>query len=247
MWIAISVEDSGRGLAPEELAKLFARFSQARPKSDQCGLSLALSSPNLTERHFRFTGTGLGLYVAKKIVELQHGFIEVESTIDHGSTFRFAIPVQRCDDDGNVQGLDNEGSTSSEADELAHKTEPLEGVCVAVRRETKADEASSTPRPSPATVAREPLSHVLIVEDNLINQRVLSRQLRTRDLEISVANHGKEGMDALLNDKERKIDVVLCDIEMPVMGGIEMVKTVREMEAKGELTRYVGLAHYSAP
>ena len=59
--LSCSVEDSGKGLSSAELDRLFARFAQANPKSDQYG------------------GSGLGLYVSKKLVELHSGFIEVES------------------------------------------------------------------------------------------------------------------------------------------------------------------------
>lgn len=57
VWVVVAVEDTGRGLSEEELKRLFARFSQAKPSSDQYG------------------GSGLGLYVSKKLVELHRGFI----------------------------------------------------------------------------------------------------------------------------------------------------------------------------
>lgn len=62
VWVQVGVQDSGKGLTSEDMRKLFARFSQANPKSDQYG------------------GAGLGLYVSKKLVELHQGYIEVEST-----------------------------------------------------------------------------------------------------------------------------------------------------------------------
>jgi signal transduction histidine kinase len=65
VWVVIGVEDSGKGLSMDELGKLFARFSQANPKSDMYG------------------GSGLGLYVSKKLIELHSGFIEVESLPGH--------------------------------------------------------------------------------------------------------------------------------------------------------------------
>ena len=65
LWIVVGVKDSGKGLSEDDLKKLFARFSQANPKSDSYG------------------GSGLGLYVSKKLVELHSGFIEVESTPGH--------------------------------------------------------------------------------------------------------------------------------------------------------------------
>lgn len=67
----IGVSDTGKGLDREEMAKLFARFSQANPQTDQYG------------------GAGLGLYISRELVGLQNGFMEVESKKGLGSTFRF--------------------------------------------------------------------------------------------------------------------------------------------------------------
>lgn len=79
-YIRISVTDTGIGIADDQLANVFASFEQA---------------DNSISR--KYGGTGLGLAISKKIVELMHGTIGVESAPGKGSTFEFTIPVQRGD------------------------------------------------------------------------------------------------------------------------------------------------------
>lgn len=77
--------------------------------------------------------------------------------------------------------------------------------------------------------------------DNLVNQRVMSQQLKRAGYVVTVANHGLEALEYL--DKSchadprngAQLDVVLCDVEMPVMDGLKFMKTVREKEAQGTL------------
>lgn len=81
--------------------------------------------------------------------------------------------------------------------------------------------------------------HVLIVEDNLINQTVLRRQMVKAGLTADVANNGQEGLTAIHEADRRShegtgpaYDVVLMDLEMPVMDGLTAVKHLREAEAE---------------
>ncbi|KAF2450845.1 hypothetical protein P171DRAFT_349353 [Karstenula rhodostoma CBS 690.94] len=72
--------------------------------------------------------------------------------------------------------------------------------------------------------------HVLLVEDNVINQQVLGKQLKKAGCTIDVANHGLEALE--LVDK-KMFDVVLMDLEMPVLNGLEATKAIRKREADG--------------
>jgi signal transduction histidine kinase len=75
-WVQIAVADTGPGIAAEEAAHIFDQFYQAAHR-------------DLATRH----GTGLGLTIAKTLVEMHGGRLWVESTVGHGSTFRFTLPV----------------------------------------------------------------------------------------------------------------------------------------------------------
>lgn len=92
-----------------------------------------------------------------------------------------------------------------------------------------------------------PLFEILLVEDNLVNQKVLKRQLQKAGCVVNVANHGMEALTflrttALWADNKgsgKKLDIVLMDVEMPVMGGLACVGRIRQMQEEGQLTRHV--------
>ncbi|GAA5995875.1 uncharacterized protein JCM10292_004800 [Rhodotorula paludigena] len=222
VWCIIGVQDSGRGLSPEQLKLLFARFSQANPKSDQYG------------------GSGLGLYVSKKLVELHSGFIEVRTGLGVGSTFSFAIPAQRISPPSSpvsTPAVSALGLLPAARSTRRPSTAAAPEAAATPTGDTEM--ASSTPPPEEPQVIR-----VLVVEDNLINQRVLLRQLKTAGYEVTVANHGREALDILVKDaelsddgQEPHISAVLMDLQMPVMGGLEAIKELRQRERSGEFRR----------
>ena len=73
--------------------------------------------------------------------------------------------------------------------------------------------------------------HVLLVEDNLINQKVLSKQLKKAGCVVRVANHGLEALQSL---EKESFDVVLMDLEMPVLDGLAAMRRIRQKEDAGE-------------
>ena len=76
-------------------------------------------------------------------------------------------------------------------------------------------------------------ARVLLVEDNEINQQVAMEILQGAGIDVTVANDGREGVDAALNNQ---FDVILMDIQMPVMDGYKATKAIREWEARGQKT-----------
>ncbi|KAM0750434.1 hypothetical protein T439DRAFT_381120 [Meredithblackwellia eburnea MCA 4105] len=210
VWIEVQIEDSGVGMTRADLLKLFDKFSQVNPRSDQYG------------------GSGLGLYLSKMLIELHHGFIEVESTSGAGSIFRFVIPAER--------GMLDPG---------ASRGHPVVGTIPRRRSSTTTpsnmswDPPRKSPIQRPVRQASEDLNkpvHVLVVEDNDINRKVLARQLKTRGYIVSEATDGAKALATLVasekGDPSAAVDVLLMDIEMPVMGGLEAISILRAREAE---------------
>ncbi|KAL6252948.1 hypothetical protein RBB50_000667 [Rhinocladiella similis] len=223
IYLHFAVQDTGRGLNDLEKKQLFQRFSQASPRT-----------------HVTYGGSGLGLFISRQLVELQGGEIGVASETGKGSVFAFYVKARRCqrpdgasDDD---QAWLRKGSKSSLMMTLNNHNHP----------------PSLTPQNTviPASLRSPALKsslNVLVVEDNLINQKVLAGQLRKIGCEVYVANHGGEAIEQIQQSKfDRRhindgvnIDVVLMDLEMPVMDGQTCAKRLREMQESGELVAHI--------
>jgi len=73
---------------------------------------------------------------------------------------------------------------------------------------------------------------ILLVEDNLLNQRIVTFSLKRYNYEVTIANHGGEAIERFC---EKKFDVILMDIMMPVMDGIEATVKIREIEKRDNI------------
>lgn len=95
---------------------------------------------------------------------------------------------------------------------------------------------------------------ILLVEDNKINAKVLSKQLRVKGHQVFVANHGGEALDHLKTTRYwrggsgsgKRLDVILMDWEMPVLNGIDCTKQIRQLEEQGLITEHLPIIVASA-
>jgi CheY-like chemotaxis protein len=246
VFLHISIEDSGKGMDDEELKLLFNRFSQASPKTYQ-----------------KYGGSGLGLFISRELTDLQDGQIGVHSEPDKGSTFSFYVKARRAVEDEDA--IENE----------CHEDSPLETSCRHEEADNRIEDSSGLLAVNDRRAVRkvsisghspiqEPLHlHVLVVEDNVINQRVMAQQLRRLGCTVHLANHGLEALDFLrttaywtrkFDDEETlqtsssadsrgegpvPLSVILMDLEMPVLGGLETVKRIRKLQAEGHIVGHV--------
>jgi CheY-like chemotaxis protein len=165
--IRIEVEDTGIGMAPQTLDRLFQKFAQADSSISR-----------------RFGGTGLGLAISRELTELMGGRLTAESIEGKGSLFRIVLPV-------------------------------TDAVGLLVVLEER-------PEPEPP---RRPL-HVLVADDNAINQRLLTALLEGAGHSVGVAANGRQAVEAVMREQ---FDIVLMDVQMPVMDGIQAVKHIRAL------------------
>ncbi len=179
------VHDTGIGLKPEQLEKLFTAFTQA--------------DSTVTRK---YGGTGLGLAISKSIVTMMNGEIWVESTYGKGSSFYCSI-------------------TFPLADENAIKEQKVNGESILVFEQVCG-------------------GHILLVEDNEINQLVAQETLTSMGYSLDIAKHGQEALDML---DENIYDVVLMDIQMPIMDGYTATERIRAREKFANLPIIAMSAH----
>jgi two-component system sensor histidine kinase RpfC len=199
--IRFEVVDTGIGIAPEALRRIFDRFAQA--------------DDSITRR---YGGTGLGTTISKEIVEMMGGRIGVSSVPGAGSTFWFSVEFEkRRAESGEtaIAPVPVDRTMLFSAFHLsrpdASAGDPSVGNIVEKYRQRKA--------------GRRKL-RVLVAEDNRTNQMVIAKILERAGHEVALAANGEQALEEL---KSRPFDITLMDLHMPVMGGIEAAKLYRFM------------------
>ncbi|ORY14157.1 hypothetical protein BCR34DRAFT_479945 [Clohesyomyces aquaticus] len=229
-YLEFAVQDTGRGLTEEEKERLFQRFHQASPRT-----------------HVQYGGSGLGLFISRELTELQGGEIGVSSEAGKGSTFAFYIKCRKTTtptiDASDSMPMSLIRQTSNAKDRARVDAPKVKDFAIA-------------PKEAVMENIKAQWSHlkVLIVEDNLVNQRVLQRQLTNAGITTYVANHGGEALEKLKESQYWKenpsdapdIGVVLMDKEMPVMDGLQCTSQIRAWERSGLLRRHVPIIAVTA-
>jgi signal transduction histidine kinase len=103
--VAISVTDNGRGIPAEDMPILFEKFHRGRPAPHSAAMRNATTDAEFLE-DADVSGVGLGLYLARNVMEQMGGHIDVESEVGKGSTFTLRLPLWR---DGGCNQVDNRG------------------------------------------------------------------------------------------------------------------------------------------
>ncbi|EON60987.1 hypothetical protein W97_00197 [Coniosporium apollinis CBS 100218] len=231
VYLQYSVQDTGRGLSASEKELLFARFSQASPRT-----------------HVQYGGSGLGLFISRRLTEMQGGAIGFLSQERAGSTFAFYVRARRKIASpvearrGSIVQSDFQPSAGGQA--------PVAPLLKRMASEHPGLLANSgLPAAKEARPLREVPStlHVLVVEDNLVNQRVLAKQLRNLGCVVNVANHGGEALDFLRKTTHwtasgggnEVLSLILMDWEMPIMDGLTCVRIIRGLQQDGTVSGHV--------
>lgn len=229
VYLHFAVQDTGRGLSEDEKKLLFIRFSQASPRT-----------------HVQYGGSGLGLFISRELVELQGGEIGVASKAGEGSTFAFYIKARRST--APKDELDQFPGAGTRKPSTGKNAVPTTSF------EDPAHSSQTSHNLLPQKAAPEETLKILIVEDNLVNQKVLSKQLRNMGCVVHVANHGGECLDRLRESTFWKgkshdgleISVILMDQEMPIMDGLTCTQEIRKMEISGDVISHVPIIAVTA-
>jgi signal transduction histidine kinase/HPt (histidine-containing phosphotransfer) domain-containing protein len=180
--LLFEVRDSGIGLSSDQLQKLFQPFTQA---------SIATAR--------QYGGTGLGLVICQKLVQMMGGKIWAESSLANGSSFFFVLPV-------------------SVTNEPPQSMIPLERRSVLRHAKSLSTDLAT----------QLPL-HILVAEDNLINQEMVLAMLSKMGYTPLIVNDGIEALEAI---KSNTFNIVFLDVQMPRLNGLETATCIVEDWAK---------------
>jgi signal transduction histidine kinase/CheY-like chemotaxis protein len=164
--VKFTITDTGIGISANNQSKIFDSFTQADPDTTR-----------------KYGGTGLGLTISRKLIELMGGQLKVESTIGMGSSFSFTIPLHYADF--------NQTTTTKEEVLVMDAFDNLS---------------------------------ILVAEDNKINMLVVRRNLEKWNIKIEAAENGKEACTLF---EQKHFDLILMDMEMPIMDGLAATDYIR--------------------
>ncbi|KAH8706892.1 hypothetical protein GQ44DRAFT_777713 [Phaeosphaeriaceae sp. PMI808] len=208
VMVQFVIHDSGVGISEEAMKPLFKPFSQADSSTARL-----------------HGGTGLGLVICQQLVELMGGHITLQSNLGEGTIATCNIPFLRYH--GPTSGLLTEIS-------LPHRAQSLDRVeHTAARLESSRDPSPKTfdrksTRSSMPSAASTTEGHILLVEDNPINRKIIALAMKKLGYQVSTVCNGQEALDYLCKQSvQPRPNAVLMDCMMPVVDGYEATRRIR--------------------
>ncbi len=192
-YMLLIVKDEGIGIPMEKRSVLFERFS----------------SHNELNNSGNNTGTGIGMNLVKELVDLHHGYIEVESEVGKGTTFTVMFRTGKEHFDSEADMIIDDGSTAQTAD---NQKNLLEDTLAEI--DTKDNKRT-----------------ILVVDDNEDMRAFLSNIL-SGDYRVVKAADGKEALALIEKDMP---DVVITDLMMPNMDGLELTSHIKRSQDLGHI------------
>jgi signal transduction histidine kinase len=182
--LILRVEDTGIGISAEDLKKVFDEFYQVDGSYSRT-----------------YSGTGLGLALVRKMIQMLDGDLEVDSAPGEGTRFKIRFP----------------GAVLEEAPQI--------------------------PKAKPVPAADRPVSNastILVVEDNAVNRKLARNVLRSRGYRVLEATTGEEALKML---RRQRPDLVLMDLQLPGMDGLEVTRQIKRDPAISDLPVVALTAH----
>jgi PAS domain S-box-containing protein len=235
--LCFDVIDTGIGLDADQAARIFAPFQQADPSTTR-----------------RFGGTGLGLTISRRLARMLGGDIEFESTPGAGSRFSLWIEVGALEGVEMIEHLREAGRALDEHEASESATAELELSPLSEQDASKAAGAQEPRAPLPgsilpsAALPSAPLQglRILLAEDGLDNQRLLSLHLRRAGASVTIAGDGARAIELALGASSEPaasfgarpaepFDLVLMDMQMPVRDGYDATRELRDRGYAGPI------------
>lgn len=209
--VRFTVEDTGIGMDEKAVAQLFQRFYQA--ESD-------------TRR--RFGGTGLGLEISRSLARMMSGDLTASSQLGAGSRFTLILPlplviappVNELDDLAVASSSPPPSSAAVAAPIALQPQSPLSPIAAPTANADSSSLAAPAEPPDPLLGCQ-----VLVAEDHPVNQKLVAALLKKLGCEGVFCDNGQLAVEAF---GQQHFDLVLMDIHMPVMDGLEATRQLRQ-------------------
>jgi len=196
-YIYWEVSDTGIGIDVDKQTAIFEPFIQSDASSTRI-----------------YGGSGLGLAITKRLVEIMDGSITINSAPGKGTTIAFTAYLPAVDKDIPVSESDEQGYESTmKMDQVTPDTEPPD------------ETGKKKIYPTIISISEQYPMNVLLVEDNLINFKLVVMMLRKLGYEPLTAENGKRALEVLENNK---IDLVFLDIQIPILDGYSVTEKILE-------------------
>ena len=201
--VRVQVVDTGPGIAPENRQRIFESFEQVEESA--------------TRTH---GGTGLGLAVSRKLIQLHGSDIDLESTLGQGSTFSFSLAIAAPE-------LAAAAPAAGIGTTAAVPTAIPSGPPVPVLLDVDSDEAREARGASGERI------RILVVDDEPVNQMVMHNHLTLENFEVIRAESGVRALELLASGE--KVDLILLDVMMPKLSGFEVCREIRKTHLPTQL------------
>ncbi len=205
-WVEVAVADTGIGIPQDKQERIFDAFEQGDASTERT-----------------HGGTGLGLSVAKQLVELHGGRIWLESVVGQGSVFRFTLPCSSASEQERKEPV------------FSKKTNTTKALPVAVAAPIAAPVVEEEPglEPNVDLLVDDPSEFtILVVDDEPINRQVLRSQLEMVGYRVEVAIDGLQGLKLL---EKLNPQVILLDVMMPRLSGYQTCYRIRQKYSASEM------------